>query len=49
MTIPPTSDQGSAEAPGFRPDARADPIAALLIAAFLVREGTETWRGEEEP
>jgi len=27
----------------------ADPIAALLIAAFLVREGTEAWRGEEEP
>lgn len=27
----------------------ADPIAALLIAAFLVREGTEAWRGEEVP
>ncbi len=27
----------------------ADPIAALLIAAFLVREGTEAWRVDEEP
>lgn len=27
----------------------AAPIAALLIAAFLVREGTEAWRGKEEP
>jgi divalent metal cation (Fe/Co/Zn/Cd) transporter len=26
----------------------ADPVAALVIAAFLVREAREAWRGEEE-
>lgn len=27
----------------------ADPLAALVIAAFLVHEGAEAWRGEEDP
>lgn len=27
----------------------ADPLAALLIAAFLVHEGIEAWRGGEDP
>jgi len=25
----------------------ADPLAGLAIAGFMVREGVETWRGEE--
>ena len=25
----------------------ADPLAALVIGAFAVREGLESWRGEE--